>query len=90
MNPASPNNLLNIVIGVLLGAMIGIGLVFIRELMDKSVKTEAVTQEITGWHNLGQVREFRKKTLKIRTALPKKTIVKNEAQENLKRTRRKV
>lgn len=90
MNPASPNNLLNIVIGVLLGAMIGIGLVFIRELMDKSVKTEAVTQEITGWHNLGQVREFSKEDLEIRTALPKKTIVKNEAQENLKRTRRKV
>src|SRR5699024_5621336 len=33
VDPISPNNMLNVIIGVLLGGMIGIGLVFVRELM---------------------------------------------------------
>src|SRR5699024_5964567 len=34
VNPVSPNNLLNIIIGVLLGGMIGVGIIFVYELTD--------------------------------------------------------
>src|SRR5699024_1965701 len=70
-NPISPNNLLNIVIGILLGGMIGIGIVFVRELIDNTVKTEEQAEQITGWHNLGEVNIFTKKDLVVRTPLPK-------------------
>lgn len=94
MNPASPNNLLNIVIGVLLGAMIGIGLVFIRELTDNTVKSEEVAQEITGWNNLGQIKLFDQEDLAIKTQLPVNQDLEQksdqETESTLKRTRRRV
>src|SRR5690625_7227688 len=55
VNPVSPNNILNIVIGVLLGGMIGIGIVFIYELTDNTVKNTEYIEESTGWPSLGQI-----------------------------------
>src|SRR5699024_8070963 len=46
VNPISPNNPLNIIIGVLLGGMIGIGIVFVRELIDNTVKTKEQAEQI--------------------------------------------
>ena len=90
MNPASPNNLLNIMIGFLLGAMIGIGLIFLRELVDNSVKSKEQAEKITGWHNLGEVNYFSKEDLVVKTPLPKKKMVSNEKDTTTQQTRRRV
>ncbi len=94
MDAASPNNLLNVVIGVLLGAMIGVGLVFIRELMDNTVKSEEVAKEITGWNNLGEIKLFEQEDLAIKTQLPVNQDLEQksdqETEPTLKRTRRRV
>jgi capsular polysaccharide biosynthesis protein len=71
VNPASPNNILNIIIGVLLGGMLGIGLVFLRELTDNTVKTEEFIEEATGWTSLGHINQFSKQDLVVKTPLPR-------------------
>lgn len=90
VNPVSPNNMLNIVIGVLLGGMIGIGIIFIRELVDNTVKSKEQAEKITSWHNLGEVNYFSKEDLVVRTPLPKKDLSRNEKEANTQRTRRRV
>ena len=91
MNPASPNNMLNIVIGVLLGGMIGIGIVFLRELTDNTVKSQDFVEETTGWVNLGNITEFSKDDLKVKTPLPKAPKPTSpQSKQDMKRTRRRV
>lgn len=57
-NPISPNNVLNLAIGLVLGAMIGIGLAFLSEFMDNTVKNEKFIVEELGWTNLGRISEM--------------------------------
>ena len=57
-NPISPNNVLNLAIGLVLGAMIGIGLAFLFEFMDNTVKDEKFIVEELGWTNLGRISEM--------------------------------
>ena len=93
MNPASPNNLLNIIIGFLLGAMIGIGLVFLRELTDTTVKSEEYVEQATGWVSLGHISTFTKQDLVVKAPLPKvnKEIpVSKKTNNDMTRTRRRV
>lgn len=90
VNPISPNNMLNIIIGVLLGGMIGIGIVFIRELIDNTVKSKEQAEKITGWHNLGEINYFSKEDLVVKTPLPKKNFPRNEKETKTQRTRRRV
>ena len=93
LNPASPNNTLNIIIGFLLGAMIGIGLVFLKELTDTTVKTEEYIEQSTGWVNLGLVSTFTKNDLIIKSPLPKvenEPTVPKKTKDEMKRTRRRV
>lgn len=73
-NPVSPNNLLNMVIGLLLGTMLGVGSAFLLEFMDKSVKDERFITETLGWSTLGNVSEMtedelhaKMKTVKAKT-----------------------
>lgn len=61
--PVSPNNMLNVVIGGLLGLMIGVGLAFLLELLDKTVKDERFVTEELGLPILGDVNEMTKKEL---------------------------
>lgn len=56
--PVSPNNALNMIIGLLLGAMLGVGAAFLLEFMDKSVKDERFITETLGWSTLGNVSEM--------------------------------
>lgn len=94
MSPASPNNMLNIIIGFLLGAMIGIGLVFLRELTDTTVKTEEYVEQATGWVSLGHISTFTKQDLTVKTPLPKQAPMTREVNKQdetqTTRTRRRV
>ncbi|HLR92504.1 MAG TPA: Wzz/FepE/Etk N-terminal domain-containing protein [Atopostipes sp.] len=90
LNPVSPNNLLNIVIGLLLGGMIGVGIVFIRELLDNTVKSPEKAEEITGWISLGSVNRFSKEDLMVRTPLPKANRSEKKLEMKSQRTRRRV
>lgn len=94
LNQSSPNNILNIVIGFLLGAMIGIGLVFLRELTDNTVKTTDYIEEATGWTTLGSVSSFTKQDLVVKTPMPRAQVnptreTKTSSQE-MKRSRGRV
>ena len=62
-NPASPNKPINIAVGVLLGLMVGVGIVFLRELTDKRIKTERFITEQLGITVLGSVKETNKADL---------------------------
>lgn len=72
-SPVSPNNLLNMIIGLLIGAMLGIGVAFLVELMDKSVKDEKFITETLGWSTLGNVSEMTEDELqaKVKTVKSK-------------------
>lgn len=60
----SPNNILNLFIGLLLGTMLGVGAAFLLEFMDKTVKDEKFIVEELGWTNLGKVSEMSEDELK--------------------------
>lgn len=61
--PVSPNNKLNLAIGAALGIMLGVGLAFLLELLDKTVKDERFVVETLDLPILGQVTEMNKKEL---------------------------
>ncbi|WP_080146718.1 YveK family protein [Marinilactibacillus piezotolerans] len=80
-NPISPNNLLNVIIGIVSGGIIGIGVVFLLEFLDTSVKDDRFITEELSWNNLGHIsvmtpeelkREnhpsFSQKTTEVRTS----------------------
>lgn len=58
LNPVSPNTMLNMAIGTVLGGMIGVGLAFLLEFMDNTVKDESFIVEEIGWPSLGRVTEM--------------------------------
>ena len=62
-NPASPNKPGNIAVGVLLGLLVGVGIVILRELTDKRIKTERFITEQLGITVLGSVKETNKEDL---------------------------
>ncbi|CZQ97039.1 lipopolysaccharide biosynthesis [Trichococcus palustris] len=53
-NAVSPNTPMNLVLGLLVGMMIGVGLAFLAEFMDKTVKDGKFIEQM-GWVNLGTV-----------------------------------
>lgn len=64
MHPVSPNNQLNILIGAVVGLMLGVGLAFLLELLDKTVKDERFIAEELGLPILGAVDEMSNKEIK--------------------------
>lgn len=58
LNPVTPNTTLNLAIGVVLGGMLGVGLAFLLEFLDNSVKDEKFIVEEIGWPSLGRVTEM--------------------------------
>lgn len=73
-NPVSPNKTLNLAIGLLLGLMSGIGLAFVLEFLDTTVKdTKFVTDEV-GWTNLGSISVLSKDELKLEAEVPEREV----------------
>jgi capsular polysaccharide biosynthesis protein len=54
-SPASPNTLLNTAIGMVLGAMVSIGLAFLLEYLDNTVKTDVDIEKKIGIPVIGSI-----------------------------------
>ncbi|WJE15275.1 Wzz/FepE/Etk N-terminal domain-containing protein [Halobacillus sp. ACCC02827] len=54
-SPVSPNNTLNIAIALVVGLMIGVGLAFLLEYLDNTIKTEEDIEDYLGMPVLGVV-----------------------------------
>ena len=61
-DPVSPNTPMNLILGLLVGMMIGVGLAFLAEFMDKTVKDEKFLEQL-GWSNLGSVLQMTEEEL---------------------------
>lgn len=70
LTPVSPRKKMNVLIGLVLGLIIGIGIAFIRELMDKTVKDESFLTEELGLTSLGVINNIAPKDL-IKKAIMK-------------------
>ncbi|MBU3101565.1 MULTISPECIES: YveK family protein [Clostridium] len=55
LNPISPNKKLNLVIGLFLGLMLSLGVVFLLEYMDNTIKTESDVEKYLGLPVLGVI-----------------------------------
>ncbi|OJF91863.1 YveK family protein [Alkalibacterium sp. 20] len=73
--PISPNNTLNLAIGLILGGMIGVGMAFLLEFLDNTVKDEKFIVEELGWTSLGRISEMSADELKSdgRQVLPQRS-----------------
>lgn len=58
--PYSPHKWLNLLGGLIVGLILGMGLALIREATDKTVLNESFLTDTMGWLNLGQVDEINK------------------------------
>ena len=63
LTPVSPKKNLNVLIGLVLGVLLGVGIAFVRELMDKTVKEESFLTEELGLTSLGIVNNIADKDL---------------------------
>lgn len=82
MTPVSPNNKLNLAIGLILGLMIGVGLAFVLELLDRTVKDDKFVSEDLGFTILGTVPQMSQKELDA--TIQKKPIVPTFKKNNKK------
>lgn len=55
LNPVSPNPELNMAIAMVVGLMAGVGLAFLREFMDNTVRTEQDVEALLGLPVLGSI-----------------------------------
>lgn len=70
VTPVSPNDKLNLVIGIALGIVLGIGAAFILELFDKTIKDDSFVEDELGFTVLGivpnmTVKELNAKVVRI-------------------------
>jgi len=59
-NPIKPNNKLNVVIGFAIGLMVSVGIAFLLEYLDNTVKTEKQLEELLELPILGVISEVTK------------------------------
>lgn len=70
ISPVSPNNILNLSIGLFLGLMVGTGIAFLLEFMNQSVNDERFITENLEWSILGAVSEMSNEELKAKVKSP--------------------
>jgi capsular polysaccharide biosynthesis protein len=63
-SPASPNIILNTAIALVLGAMVGIGIAFLLEYLDNTVKTEADVEKRIGVPVIGIISHMTEEDMK--------------------------
>lgn len=81
--PISPNNMLNLMFSVLISALLGVGIAFLLEYLDKTVKDEKYIIDKLGWSMLGSVSEMTDDELYSK-------MTSNRAQPNLRRSKARV
>lgn len=87
--PVSPNNKLNLAIGLVLGLMVGIGLAFLMQLLDRTVKDNKFVTDNLGFTILGTVPQMTQKEINATTQkMPKKEAKKLERTETATRRSR--
>lgn len=59
-NPILPNTMLNLVLGLLVGGMMGLGLAFLLHFMDKTIRDNQFISQTIGWPDLGVISEMDK------------------------------
>lgn len=64
LNAVSPNMSLNIALGIVLGLIFGVGISFLAEFMDNTVKSSQFINENFGWTDLGIVSHMTEKEIK--------------------------
>lgn len=57
-NPISPNTMMNLVLGLLVGGMLGLGLAFLLHFMDKTIRDNQFISQTIGWPDLGIISEM--------------------------------
>lgn len=78
-NPISPNHRFNFIFAALLGGMIGIGLSFLFEILDNTVKNEKFIVDELGWTSLGIISEMNIDELKSVGPIAKPEHAQNES-----------
>lgn len=73
-NPVSPNKTLNLAIGLLLGLMSGVGLAFVLEFLDTTVKEPKFVTDEVGWTNLGSISVLTKEELMLEAKVPERDV----------------
>lgn len=72
MDPVSQNKVLNMTIGLVIGLMVGVGLTFLLEFLDNTIKDEKFVTEELGWINLGSITEMTEEELKLEVDVPQR------------------
>ncbi|WP_028273559.1 YveK family protein [Atopococcus tabaci] len=86
-NAVSPNTTLNLAIGLLLGGMIGVGLAFVLEFFDNTVKDKKFITDELGWTYLGGVFEMDDEELEPSQAILVRDANDQEVVANTRRSR---
>lgn len=92
--PVSPNNKLNLAIGIVLGLMVGIGLAFLFEFLDRTVKDDKFIVDTLGFTILGTVPQMTAKevnaTLQKKPVRPETKITEDDKTTVSRRSRTRV
>ncbi|MBW3108718.1 GNVR domain-containing protein, partial [Mammaliicoccus sciuri] len=57
-NQISPKPLVNLVVGIFLGLIVALIIIFLKEILDKRIKTEEDVEEFLGLPVLGVIQKF--------------------------------
>ena len=69
-SPVSPNLTLNVAISIVLGLMVGVGLAFLFEYLDQTIKSEQDVEQILGLPVMGSIMTIDTKELANQSNTP--------------------